>query len=185
MIKSMIRLTRNIKYDLFLYLSNVIIPNIPLSALRRCYYRTFSRVNIGSDVYFALGARFSAVGNCRIGSNVIVNADVLLDNRGGLFIGDNVSISNQSMIITADHDPQSSICSSRLSPVYIEDYVFIGSRATILPGVTIGKGAVIAACSCVTKDVKPYQIVAGVPARPIKTRNSELHYIPNYFRPFN
>ena len=141
MIKFLISLSQKIRYDLFLYVSNSIVPNIPLSIFRRCYYRIFVRVKIGSDVYFALGARFSAVGNCHIGSNVIVNTDVLLDNRGGLVIGDNVSISNQSMIITADHDPQCSICSSRLSPVHIEDYVFIGSRATILPGVTIGKGA--------------------------------------------
>ena len=170
-------------YDLFIYLSTKVVPNIPLSIFRRYYYSAFLKIRLKTNVYFALGSHFASVGNCNIGSNVIINSNVFLDNRGGLFIGDNVSISSQSMIITADHDPQCQLCSTRLSSVSIEDYVFIGSRVTILPGVTIGKGAVIAACSCVTKDVKPFQIVAGIPAKPIKQRNSELHYIPDYFRP--
>lgn len=57
-------------------------------------------------------------------------------------------------------------------PVTIEDYVFVGSRAMILPGVTIGRGAVVTAGAIVTKDVAPMSVVAGVPAKTVAQRDS-------------
>jgi len=67
--------------------------------------------------------------------------------------------------------------SARIEPVQIEDYVFIGPRAIILPGVKIGKGAVIAAGAVVTKDVSDFEIVGGVPAKVIGERKNKN---PNY-----
>ena len=75
------------------------------------------------------------------------------------------------MIYNAEHDVQSEDFHAVMEPVVIEDYVFIGPRAIILPGVTVKKGAIIAAGAVVTKDVEPFDIVAGVPAKPIGKRN--------------
>jgi acetyltransferase-like isoleucine patch superfamily enzyme len=60
--------------------------------------------------------------------------------------------------------------------VLIEDYVFIGTRAMILPGVILGKGCAVAAGAIVTKSVVPFTIVAGVPAKPIGHRVENLEY---------
>jgi acetyltransferase-like isoleucine patch superfamily enzyme len=72
----------------------------------------------------------------------------------------------------------------RNKAVAIEDYVWIGTRAMILPGVSIAKGAVVAAGSVVSKDVEPFQVVGGVPAKLITIRNSELRYKLAYQRLF-
>ncbi len=79
---------------------------------------------------------------------------------------------------------QSSNFSGRTRPVNIEDYVFIGTRATILPGVTIRKGSVVAAGAMVTKNVEPFTIFAGLPAKSIGIRSSDLHYSASYSRLF-
>ncbi|PIX73806.1 acyltransferase, partial [Candidatus Roizmanbacteria bacterium CG_4_10_14_3_um_filter_33_21] len=77
----------------------------------------------------------------------------------------------------SEHDINSPAFSAINAPVEIEDYVFIGPRAIILPGVTIGQGAIIAAGAVVTKLVPPFTIVAGVPARVIGERQiKDLHY---------
>jgi maltose O-acetyltransferase len=89
-----------------------------------------------------------------------------------------VSISPEVTILTAFHridDPKFRVESR---PVVIEDFVWIGSRATILSGVKLGRGSVVAAGAVVTRDVEPLQIVGGVPARPIGTRPAEaLGYV--------
>ena len=105
-----------------------------------------------------------------------------MDNKSSIAIGNNVSISQEVMVLSADHDPDSPVFKSRDLPVIINDYVFIGTRAMILPGVTIGEGAVIAAGAVVTKDVAPYTIVGGVPAKFIRTRPKGLSYQLSYRR---
>ena len=78
------------------------------------------------------------------------------------------------------HDPQSPSFSDQGGEVHIGNRVWIGYRSLIMPGVTIGEGAVVAAGAVVTKDVKPYTVVAGVPAKPISSRTDELTYELNY-----
>jgi maltose O-acetyltransferase len=73
----------------------------------------------------------------------------------------------------------------RTAPVVIEDFAWLGSRAMVLPGVTVGKGAVVAAGAVVTRDVPPYAIVGGVPARVIGERERGLDYAFDYFRPMH
>ena len=111
-----------------------------------------------------------------IGHNTMVNKNCVIDGRGGCCIGDNVDIAQDTYIWSEQHDYNSSNYISVVKPVVIEDYVWIASRATILPGVTIGKGAVVACGSVVTKDVPPYSVVAGVPAKTIGKRNEKLGY---------
>jgi acetyltransferase-like isoleucine patch superfamily enzyme len=116
-----------------------------------------------------------------IGNNTVINRFTYLDGRCPLYIGNNVNISHYSHIQTLTHDPQSPefVCLER--PVAIHDHVWIGARAIILPGVTIGEGAVVGAGSIVTKNVPPYTIVAGNPARQVGVRTRDLRYRTRYF----
>ena len=114
----------------------------------------------------------------------MVNSGCRLDTRGGIKIGSNVGISQQVIILTADHDMNFSDFAGRSREVVIEDYAFIGTRAMVLPGITIGRGAIIAAGAIVTKDVPAYAVVAGVPAKVVKERRKDLDYSAEYFRKF-
>ena len=139
---------------------------------------------IGKNSYVFMDAWFDTRGNCSIGKNSVINQDCRLDNRGGIRIEENVSISPEVHLITADHDIDSPKCAGRQAPIHIGKRVFIGSRATILPGVTIGEGALVAACACVTRNVLPFKVVGGIPAREIRTRPKNLEYETFYRRHF-
>ena len=119
-----------------------------------------------------------------MGNHSVVNQKCRIDTRSGVEIGDNVGIAAEACILTADHDPQAPDCGGRVAPVRIEDYVVVGTRAMILRGVTIGRGAVVAAGAIVTRNVAPFSIVAGTPARQIGVRNENLNYEINYDRLF-
>lgn len=111
----------------------------------------------------------------------MINSKVRLDGRGGkVIIGNNVDIATESCIWTLEHDPNSDYHKTRGGSVVIEDYVWIASRAIILPNITIGNGAVIATGAIVTKDVPAMAIVAGVPAKVIGYRKSKLKYKLDY-----
>jgi acetyltransferase-like isoleucine patch superfamily enzyme len=112
----------------------------------------------------------------KVGRGTIIGHNALLDARMGLIIGNNVNISNEVMIWTLHHDYNSSTFAQAGQAVVIEDYVWLCSRSVILPGVTIGKGAVVAAGAVVTKNVLPYTVVGGVPAKQIAIRNRDLTY---------
>jgi len=119
--------------------------------------------------------------NIYIGDHVIINQRAFLDGRGAaLTIGDNVDIAMEVIIWTLEHDISSSSHQTKMAPVIIEDHVWVGCRAQILPGVRVGRGAVIAAGAIVTKDVPAYEIWGGVPAKRIGIRKNPLTYNLNY-----
>lgn len=153
---------------------------LPSHTLRLLLYRTVLRIQVGHRTSVHRGCRLYRSSHVIIGSNTVINREVLLDGRMGLRIGNNVSISEGAAIFTLEHDPNSPDFANRGGLVQIEDYVFVGARAIILPGVTVGRGAVVAAGAVVTHDVAPYTIVGGVPARPIGERSRDLHYQLNY-----
>lgn len=162
--------------DYFIELAGV----IPSHFLRLFLYRHVFRVKIGESTSIHRACRFYRPVGVSIGRNSVINRGALLDGRAGLNIGNNVSISEGCCLITLEHDPNSPNFAFRGAPIHVEDYVFIGAQAMILPGVTIGEGAVIGARAVVTKDVAPYNIVAGVPAKPIGERSRNLAYTLNY-----
>lgn len=108
--------------------------------------------------------------NIRLGKRVFINAGCKFQDQGGIVIGDDTLIGHNVVIATLNHakDPDHR-GDLEPRPVRIGHKVWIGSNATILPGVTIGDGAIIAAGAVVTKDVAPRTVAAGVPAKPVKT----------------
>lgn len=107
--------------------------------------------------------------NLHLGKRVFINSGCKFQDQGGLFIGDDVLIGHNCMIATLNHVEDPEHRGDILpSPVRIEDKVWIGANVTILPGVTVGEGAILAAGAVVTKDVEPRTVVGGVPARIIK-----------------
>ena len=99
-----------------------------------------------------------------------------------VIIGDYVVINDGVTLITGSHDPDSADYRFISNPIVVEDYAWIAMNAIVLPGVTIGKGAVVGAGSVVTKNVGAYEIVAGNPARKIRDRvQLPFTYIPSYW----
>jgi len=149
---------------------------IPSHHIRRFFYR-LAGMKIGSGSTFHVGARFYNPANISVGKDTIIGEGVVLDGRGTLQIGDHVDFATDVMIYNAQHDIESPTFSAVVEPVIIKDYVFIGPRAIILPGVTIEKGAVVGAGAVVTKDVEAFSVVGGVPAKVIGERKlKELNY---------
>jgi acetyltransferase-like isoleucine patch superfamily enzyme len=177
-------LARRARFDGLLYLCNKVIAEIPSHTLRLGFYRHVMAFEIGKRSFIFMGASFDSRGGFSIGDHSVINENCRLDNRGTLHIGANVSISSEVCILTADHDPQSESFVGRNRPVEIEDYVFIGTRALVLPGCKIGRGAIVAAGSVLTKDVEPFAIVAGNPAKLVGQRPQNLSYQLDYGRLF-
>ena len=156
---------------------------IPSHSIRLLFIRS-ALGNVGKNSNFLMGVEMRNRKNIFIGENTIVNKKVLLDGRGGkLIIGDNVDIAQETNIWTLEHNVHDDYHKDIGGDVIIEDYVWIASRVTILPGVTIGRGAAVAANAVVTKDVAPMSIVGGIPAKVIGYRKSQLKYTLNY-KPF-
>ena len=149
---------------------------IPSHHVRRFFYR-LAGMKIGTGSTLHMGARFYNPSNVRIGNDTIIGEGVVLDGRARLTIGDHVDFATEVMVYNSQHDIQNEEFSAISMDVKIDDYVFVGPRAIILPGVTLGKGAVVAAGAVVTKDVPPFAIVGGVPAKIIGERTiKEPHY---------
>ncbi len=149
---------------------------VPSHLFRLLIYK-MAGMKIGKDSRIHIGARFFYPANIQIGQGSILGDNIFLDGRDKLAIGNHVDIASNVMIYNSEHDINSEDFHAISGPVEIGDYVFIGPRATILPGVRIGKGAVVAAGAVVTKDVGEFQIVGGVPAEVIGERKiKDLHY---------
>lgn len=166
----------HILLDFELLILNIVSSTIPLHYVRKLFFRA-AGVRIGKHSYIHMGARLYYPPGVKIGQGTIIGDHAFLDGRAPLKIGNHVDIASQVLIYNSEHD----VTSEGFDPVYgdveIADYVFIGPRVVILPGVKIGKGAVVAAGAVVTDDVKPFEIVGGVPAKVIGERKNKN---PNY-----
>lgn len=108
--------------------------------------------------------------NITIGKDVFINSGCHFQDQGGITIGDGSLIGHNVVLATINHDlnPENGR-KNHYAPIYIGAHVWIGSNATILPGVSVGDWAVVGAGAVVTKDVPPFTVVGGVPARILKT----------------
>jgi acetyltransferase-like isoleucine patch superfamily enzyme len=167
-----------------LYLCNHWIANIPSHRIRLWYYRKIMAFKIGAGSTIFMNCKFDCAGGLIIGKNSVINAKCRLDSRGTLEIGNNVSVSEEVIFLTADHSEDLIGVKGRSKKVYIEDFVWLGTRAMVLPGVTIEKGAVVAAGAIVTRDAKYLNVVAGIPAKLINVRPENFNYTAQYKRLF-
>jgi len=153
-----------------------IVGFIPSHYFRRFCYRLCG-VKIGKGSTIHMQAVFYDPRNITIGEDSIIGEGAVLDGREKLTIGNHVDIASEVMIYNGEHDINDEKFKAVFAPVIIEDYVFIGPRAIILPGVTIRKGAVVGAGAVVTKDVEEFRVVGGVPAKEISERKiKDLNY---------
>jgi acetyltransferase-like isoleucine patch superfamily enzyme len=141
-------------------------------------------MKIGKKSILNMSLSFFSIHRVSIGQNTHINRKCFFDARAGIIIGNNVSISHQVTLMTGGHDVYSIGFISKYQPIVIKDYAWIGANATILQGVIIGQGAAVAAGAVVTKDVEPYTIVGGIPAKKIGNRNQDIKYTPNWGVPF-
>jgi maltose O-acetyltransferase len=157
-----------------------IISHIPSRRFRTTFLKAYL-ASLGENTSIQMGCRFLNGRKVYLGDRNVINFGCLFDGRHyQIKTGSDVSIGPEATILTLGHDPQSSDFAAKGGDVIIGDRVWIAYRAIILPSVTIGEGAVVAAGSVVTKNVEPYTIVAGNPARLIKNRNRDMEYSLHY-----
>lgn len=112
--------------------------------------------------------------NIHIGKHVFINMGCKFQDQGGIFIGDGTLIGHNVVLATLNHAKSPMDRGTMIpAPIHIGKRVWIGSNATILPGVTIGDGAIVAAGAVVTKDVPENTIVSGIPAKVMRTISEE------------
>jgi maltose O-acetyltransferase len=162
------------------YFYNGVITHVPFRSVRKLYLRAFLG-EVGRGTGVQMGCRFLHGRKISLGKRNVINFGCLFDGRKyAVHTGDDVSIGPEATILTLGHDPQSPDFADRGGKVNIGNRVWIGYRALVLPGVTIGEGAVVAAGAVVTRNVEPFTIVAGVPARKIGDRARNLDYHLGY-----
>ena len=127
---------------------------------------------IGEGSYVAAPLSGAAVNKLVIGKGCYINSNLLAMSRGGITIGDYVQIAANVQLISNNHDPYDRMVLT-CKPVVIKDHAWIGAGASIMPGVTIGKYAIVGAASVVTHDVGDYEVAVGNPARVIKKLDPE------------
>lgn len=146
------------------------VGHVPSHCFRKSFYRLFG-MKIGTGTTIHMWASFFNPSGVKIGDDTIIGDHCFLDGRSRLSIGSHVDIASQVLIYNSEHNIEAEDFKAVIAPVEIGDYAFIGPRVVILPGVKIGEGAVVGAGAVVTKDVNPYKIVGGVPAKEIGERN--------------
>jgi acetyltransferase-like isoleucine patch superfamily enzyme len=164
--------------------ANHVIARVPSFVLRHFFYRRVLGYRIGRESAIHMGVSVTGP-SVSLGDNVVINRGCHLDGRVGIAIADNVGISPGVRIYSLEHDPDDPAFATRGGVVTIEKNAWIGAHAMILPGVTIGEGAVIGAGAIVTRAVAPYRVAVGVPAREIRDRPREIAYKLRYYTWFD
>lgn len=186
--KRMARSRYNIKTlcgEFQIWFCNYVVAFVPSHSVRNWFYRSVMRYEIAQGASILIGCKFNCKDSFSIGRNSIINQGCHLDNRGGIYIGDNVSISPYVSIVTADHDINSPNFEGCVKSVVIEDCVFIGYRALVLKGIVLQVGSVVAAAACQSKTTEPFGIYAGVPSKLVSTRSDAINYQLTYRRLFH
>lgn len=156
-------------------LFNLVITQLPGHWLRLAWLRALG-AQVGRGVCVFRGTTVIGAPELALGDRVQVGFRVVLDARGGLSVAEDVLLSSDTQLLTANHDVDSPGFERRVAPIVIGDHAWIATRAIVLAGVTVGRGAVVAAGGVASRDLPERAIAAGVPARPIGERRGELGY---------
>jgi acetyltransferase-like isoleucine patch superfamily enzyme len=162
-------------------LFNMIITHIPSYTIRLVFLRLFG-ATIGKGVSIMRGTTVLDIAFLTIGDDTSIGARCLLDARAGLYIGNNVTIASDVHILGGGHDVNHPDFLPVPIPTVIEDYVWIASRAMVLPSL-VRRGAVVGAHALVNKDVCELEVVGGNPAKVIGKRNDDALQYSAKFRP--
>lgn len=161
-----------LKSGLVFYFLNYILSFFPSKHIRYFGLKMLG-MKLQKNIRFYQGFHIRNPRNISISKGASIGPKVLLDGRCGLYIGENVVLAYDSIIWTLNHDYNDIHFCGKGAPVRIEKYAWICSRSIILPGITVGEGAIVASGAVVTKDVAPYTIVGGIPAKTIGKREKK------------
>lgn len=166
------------------YTYNGFITHVPLYCVRHAYLKSVLGITVGAGSSVHMGC-FVTGSNISIGSHSVINRNCYLDGRGELSIGNNVSIGPECYVLSMTHMVHSPDFAPLRKKTVIGDYVWMGARVLMLPGVEMQRGSVAGAGAVVTRSVEAMVIVGGNPARPLGERSSQLNYSLSYFPLFN
>ena len=150
---------------------------IPSNHLRKWLYKGLG-AECGARSLFHFRTEIREPWKLWIGEGTVIGDNALLDAHNGLTLGREVNLSSNVVIYTGQHDHRDPYFRSKggKKSVEIGDRAWLGSNVLVLPGVVIGEGAVCCAGAVITKDVAPYTVVAGVPAKEVGERPRDLRY---------
>lgn len=127
-----------------------------------------ARIGKGSVIHSS--SKIWAPWNLELGQRTCIGPNTIIYNPGKIILGNKVTISQYSYLCTATHDYESKLHTLYWRPIIVNDYAWVAADAFIGPGVTIGEGAIVGARAVVFKDVSPWTVVGGNPAKYIKDR---------------
>ena len=150
-----------------LFLQN---PLNPSSKLKILLLRAFgARIGVGCTLKNSINVK--SPWHLEIGDHSWLGEKVWIDSLAPVRIGSNVCLSQEVYLCCGNHDWSSPTFAKSVYPITIEDGAWVATRATVLPGVTVGSHSVVAAGTIISKSTEPYTVYAGNPAVPIRTRS--------------
>ena len=147
----------------------------PFMGVKRWLLRAFG-ARVGRGLVMKNEVRVKFPWKFRVGNDVWLGEGAWIDNLDAVDIGNDVCISQGAMLLTGNHDYTQPGMPYRNAPIRIADGAWIGARATVCPGVTVGEGAVLCVGAVATGDLEPWGIYKGVPATRVRTRRINDQY---------
>jgi len=142
---------------------------LPFSSLKAWALKVFG-ADLGRGIYFKPGVRIKIPWHLHVGDHCWIGEDVWIDNLAQVTIGSHVCISQGAYLCTGNHDWTTRNMRLFTRPITLRDGCWVGAKSVVCPGVTIGEGAVLAAGGVAAKDIPPFEIWAGNPARYVRPR---------------
>lgn len=157
--------------------------HVPSHSVRKYFYRRAGMV-VPKSTSIHWRCEFYAPERITFGEHCTIGDSCFLDGRSGLKFGNSVNLGSHVSIYTREHAVDDPDFAETGAPVRVGDHAWVASHAIVLPGITVGEGAVVAAGAVVVKDVPPFTLVGGNPARVIRSRVQDLHYRLGYAKRF-